>query len=246
MMVFLLLLAVALAVGGVALLLVEEGEQEVSAAPAQNLPSLPPSPEGGATPTFYALSTLPPTATATFTPVATDTPPPTNTPPPTDTPDTPLATDTPEPTSQPTQQSQPPAPTATEQPRTTSGPITSSKGLTVSFQVEGGRSEFSTNESIWFTFQLQNPTGSNVSFGYLGISVEENGVNQSDLFHTTYNETTLSPGDSLFQNYRDHIEISRAGTFTLRLTICHPDVAACDSGAGEWENLTTPITVTVR
>ncbi|MBN1284671.1 MAG: hypothetical protein JXB47_04665 [Anaerolineae bacterium] len=223
--------------GGLGVVLLSQPEAATAAPVAKGSP-LPPTPAGGASPTVYVLSTLPP-ATDTPVPTATPTvPPATNTPVPTD---TPPATHTPKP-----QPTQPPAPAnPAPQPTQPPAPPVSRKGLTATFRLEGGPA-YGVNQSIWFVFQLLNPTTTAVSFGRLGVSVEENGANQSDLFHTTYSETTLQPGDSLLANYRDHIEIPRAGTFVLRLAICYPNIAACDGGAGEWENLSNGVTVTVQ
>jgi hypothetical protein len=182
-----------------------------------------------ASPTFYILNTMPPTPTTTNTPLPTDTPPPTDTPAPTDTPP-PTATNPPAPVYNPPAPTEPPPPPA------------SLKGLTGAFSTEGGRTQFAVGERIWFNLTVTNPTGGPVSYGRLGVAVEENGQNLSDLFHTSYSETTLHPGEVF--NHRDWLALPRPGNFVLRLSICYPDMATCQGG-GQWEYLSAGVAVTV-
>lgn len=123
----------------------------------------------------------------------------------------------------------------------------SSRGLRLErFQLETSKAEFAVDEPIWVNFRLLNPSSDPVSFGYLGIAVEEDGQNVAELFHTTYTETTIDPDDDTFAEYRDNIKLPRPGTFVLRLAICYPDVASCSTGEGDWEYLSRGIQVTVR
>jgi hypothetical protein len=116
------------------------------------------------------------------------------------------------------------------------------KGLDASFSVEGGP-QFYAGQRIWFNMRITNPTGNPVSYGRLGVAVEENGQNIADMFHTSYSETTIEPGEVF--SHRDGLTISRPGTYVLRLTICYPDIATCNSG-GQWEYLSAGTTVTTN
>ena len=225
--VFMILVGIvfAAALVGLAIVVLLSQSQPASAP----LPTTQPAPMA-ASPTFYVISTLPPytntpvptnTPVSTNTPVASDTPIPTQAPP----------TETPRPTN-------PPPPPATNTP----APPQSSKGLTASFRVEGGP-QFGVGQQIWFNFTITNPGASGVSYGRLGVAVEENGQNQSDLFHTSYSETTLKPGEVF--NWRDYLTLPRAGSFALRLAICYPDVVTC-TGGGQWEYLSSPMPVTIQ
>jgi hypothetical protein len=115
-------------------------------------------------------------------------------------------------------------------------------GLTGTLTTEGGPN-FGVNQQIWFNFTVTNPGSSPVSYGRLGVSVEENGQNIPDLFHTSYSETTLQPGEVF--THRDWISLPRAGNFGLRLTICYPNVAEC-TGGGQWGSLTNAVPAVVQ
>lgn len=183
------------------------------------------------------------TPTNTFTPVPTRTPLPTNTPT-----DTPEASETPVPTTTripaTAAPQQPSAPQPTNPP--TAAPAASGQGLTAQFSVEN--TTLNAGEKAWFNFTLNNPTGAAVPWGILGVAVEQNGQNLSDLFQTSWtspNEyTPLNPGASL--TWRDGVTIPYAGTFILHLAICYPDLGACQSSGGTWEYLGPAITVTAN
>jgi len=180
--------------------------------------------------------------TDTATPTNTFTPVPTNTPLPTSTPtDTPEASETPVPTNT----RKPAAPQPTDPPPA-APPAASNQGLAAQFSVENPT--LTAGERAWFNFTLNNPTGAAVPWGILGVAVEQNGQNLSDLFQTSWtspNEyTPLSPGASL--THRDGVAIPFSGTFVLHLAICYPDAGACQSSGGTWEYLGPAITVTAN
>lgn len=195
-----------------------------------------------------AVPTLAPTSTPTVTPTNTATP--TNTP--TETPiptETDEATETPPPTNTNVPAPAAPQPTAvppTEAPAAAPPPAQSSQGLSVQFNVENPNA--STADKVWFTFVLNNPGSSAVSWGILGVSVEKDGQNQPDLFQTSWTApndyTPLQPGQSL--DWRDGVSIPTPGTYVLHFTICYSDISVCQGSGGQWEYLGAAAQVTVN
>lgn len=188
------------------------------------------------TPTFVRTPVVIPTMTLI---APTDTPVPTSPPP----------TEAPEPTEPtPTQISPPPTsppvlpPTALPPTHTPAPSPTSGRNLSPSFSVEN--SVVNAGDRIWFNFSVTNPSLlETLPFGFLGASVERDGVNLSHLFQASWTGSELAPGQTL--NWRDGLHINEAGTYQLRLTICYSSVEACNTGQG-WEHLSGPVTVEVH
>lgn len=163
--------------------------------------------------------------------------------------DNPAATGEPEATAQPNPTNppptEPPVPTATPLPTDTPQPTSPSAiaGLSnVKFWVDNP--VVVANTRISFNFSVTNSGATDIVFGPLGVVVlDANGNNIH--FHTSWPRWELKPGKT--ENWNDGVTIGTPGTYQLRLSACIPyNGDHCDSGGGDWYNLSDPVTVTVN
>jgi len=244
-----------LALAGIALvgfaLLVGQGEAEnraisstvaaVQAFTGAPVNTLPPQPTTvPATNTSEPVSVLPtetaaaptesaPTEVPTTAPAALSTLPPTTKP-------ITLPTDTP-----------PPPPTATF----TAAPQPSGRGLTGELQLcNPEKPSFAANiERICFREKIVNTTSNPIAYSILGVQATNlsGGANR---FQTSWaGELSVGPGctgptDSCGGPWEDGMYLE-AGAYRLSLSICYSKLDVCRSASGEWETLTSGLTVNV-
>ena len=130
----------------------------------------------------------------------------------------------------------PPPPQPTAPPAPTEVPATQApsdvRGLEArDYQVEGAPGPFGVGRDIWFNMWVTNISSSEVPFTALGTTVGETGQFQKSWTHSEFE------AGQRFE-WRDHINIPNAGTYSLWLTICFHD--------GECSRLRGPVQVVVQ
>lgn len=203
------------------------------------VPTLPPPTDTPLPPTLTepATATEPARLSATGTPVPSPTstrvssptalPGPTNTPFPTWTPAPPTIT---------------PSPT----------PIPSLHGITGTLTIcnkapapDGLYHYYAVTERVCFVELIVNNSAQTVTYGILGVSAEAISGGQS-FFHTSWSGSlSICAGCQGPNNgpWEDGLFLPAIGTYVLRLAICYSDLLVCQGTAGEWETLTTGVTV---
>lgn len=182
----------------------------------------------------------------TATPAPTNTTTPTNTPiPPTETPTMVEETTTPTPTVTvvATRSAVTTAPRTNTPIPATSAPTaaTNNKLSNVQFAVEN--STAAANSAIWFTFSVTNASATqSLQLGKVGVVVLANGSNVH--FHTSWTGWVLDAGQQ--QSHRDSVTIGTPGTYQLQLSICFSSVESCEGSSGDWQQMASPVTVTVQ
>ncbi|MEN8097781.1 MAG: SH3 domain-containing protein [Chloroflexota bacterium] len=125
----------------------------------------------------------------------------------------------------------PPAPTpeATAVPPTvTPAPTPDFRGLVPNgYLVEGAPGPYGVGQAIWFNWDIST-VGTDISYAALGTWVAETGQ-----FQKSWSNETSVP-----QTWRDHIDITSAGTYHLYLRICFHD--------GYCANMLGPVQVIVQ
>lgn len=130
---------------------------------------------------------------------------------------------------------------ATTAPTVAPTAASNSKLTNVQFAVENPT--VAANSAIWFTFALTNASASsNLQLGKVGVVVLSNGANVH--FHTSWTGWVLNASQQ--QSHRDSVTIGTAGTYQLQLSICFSSVEACEGTGGDWQQMASPITVTVQ
>jgi len=139
----------------------------------------------------------------------------------------------------------PPTPTATSIP--SGGPVVGE--LT---REEPNKPTYATNiEDIWFYDLIHNISGSNVSFGILGVNVD----GPASYFKTLW-DGAGAPGGVLPLNagcwgpngipcapnadagrQRAGLQVTAPGQYTLTLSICYSSFTACQQPGGNWQSL---------
>lgn len=186
-----------------------------------------------------------PTATNTPRPTFTDVPPATNTPtvtptlPPTETPVPPTATATftPQPTA-----TRRPATATPRPPTATPAPQVGPHGVIGRLRTRDGRSEYAVNEQVFFTFEIENRTASDVRFGIIGLKADQNVPFQTSWTSDVYDHKF--PANQTFKN-DDRIIFTAPGTYTVRLAVCFSTYNECRAGGADWEEF-SPVVVHIR
>lgn len=133
----------------------------------------------------------------------------------------------------------PPAPTNTAPPAgPTNTPVPSgARGIVANmFQVEN--TTVGIGADIWFDFQVVNTSGQEVSYGALAAHTD------AGFTAASWTQEKFTPGQSL--TWRDHLNISTAGTYQVYLGICFASKESCLSGASPWDRLSSYVTVVVQ
>lgn len=189
-----------------------------TAVPATNTsePTPVPPADTAAAPTEVA-ATVPPTLPPTTKPIT-------------------LPTDTP-----------PPPPTATF----TAAPQPSGHGLNGELLLcNPEKSSFAANiERICFREKIVNTTNNPISYGILGVQATNlsGGANR---FQTSWaGNLAIGPGcigptDTCSGPWEDGMYLE-AGTYRLTLSICYSKIDVCQSAGGEWETLTSGVSVNI-
>jgi hypothetical protein len=99
------------------------------------------------------------------------------------------------------------------------------------YWVEGAPGPFSAGQDVWFSFDITNASGGTLEFNALGTWVEETGQYQK-----SWTYSTLELDETL--QWRDHINITAAGEYSLYLAVQFSD--------GFGALLSGPVVVTVQ
>lgn len=191
-------------------------------------------------PTFTPVPTATPTLTPTATPTQTPTPPPTDTPVSTA---TPAPTDTPEP--EPVEEEAPPPepPPPAEEPKPAEAPAPAAPAVGA-HGVQGvltlrDKSEFAVGEDVWFKFTATNKSGKTLLWSILGVKAS------TGQFQSSWSgDFSMNDGD--VKDWEDKMNIGQAGQHTLVLSMCFSPLSVCQSPDGDWEDVSPPVTVTVK
>jgi uncharacterized protein YraI len=118
------------------------------------------------------------------------------------------------------------------QPTATPGPPAEFRGLVPNnYWVEGAPGPFDRGSQIWFNMDITNANPYRVYYDALGTWVKE-----TEQFQKSWTDQKFGSGQHF--TWRDHIEISSAGTYNLWMRICFTD--------GPCVNLMGPITIEVK
>ena len=187
-------------------------------------------------------------ASATPRPTFTDVPPPTNTPPATATPTetaTPPPTATPEPSATPVPPTKVPPtkiPPTRVSPTNTPAPQVGPHGVLGRLRLRDNRTGYAVNERVFFVFEAENRTSSDIPFGILGFKAS-NGD-----FHTSWTSDVYShkiPANGVFSK-DDNMSFGAPGTYTVKLAICFSPYGDCLGANAEWEEFSPGVVVTIR
>jgi hypothetical protein len=96
------------------------------------------------------------------------------------------------------------------------------------------KTQYQTNEQIWFDFNVRNGGPNTLNYGLLGAQVyNESGAHV--LVQGSWTGSSLKPGDIL--KWDDHFSVSTPGKYRAHLIICYTDLPTCNTPAGQWELL---------
>jgi SH3 domain-containing protein len=132
------------------------------------------------------------------------------------------------------------SPLATAVPPTNTPAVSGARGIISApdapFRVEN--TSVAVNQDIWFDFKVINTTNADVAYGALAAHTDQGFTARS------WTNEILRAGQSL--TWRDHLNISQAGTYQVYLGICFSSKDACLTGGAAWDRLSPSITVTVQ
>ena len=149
----------------------------------------------------------------------------------------------------------PPTAVATTAPPPAAPPVQSKHGIVGDLRLCDSRTTYAAGERICIIEKIFNSSSNAVDYGILGVKAAPISGGQ-DWFQSswtgygyaggvlTINSNCTGPVGHCDGEWKDFFPLS-AGTYQFFLSICYSSVTTCQGG-GEWETLTSPITIVVQ